>query len=255
MTGHFPRRKAIEESESIEMNAARTSFKDSLSNWGAALQGRFKAPRDAKVVEPFWILIAAGGVVALTASFLVASRGGYQIAREHGPMENIQAGFLLGALLLLGWQAWREKTAGVRIMRAMMAWGYFAFLILEFDVRPFEVKWLNVLLNGAPRNLLLILGSVTIASWAARHLSGVVAGFATWLSTFSATLLVVSAALWFTGAIIEHWGSLPKPTATFFEELLETNATWLMMLATVVRPRHFPVTGVQTANPHIGPSA
>src|SRR5829696_5677700 len=115
------------------MNAARTWFKDSLSNCGAALQGRLRVPLDTRVVEPFWILIAAGGVVALTASFLVASQGGYQIAREHGPMENIQAGFLLGGLLLLGWQAWRERTSGLRIMRAVMAWGYLAFLILEFD--------------------------------------------------------------------------------------------------------------------------
>ena len=231
------------------MNAARTSFKDSLSNW-ATLQGRRRALLDTSVVEPFWILIAVGGVLALTASFVVASQRGYQIAREHGPMENIQAGFLLGALLSLGWQAWRERTAEARILRAVMAWGYFAFLILEFDVRPFEVKWLNVLLNGAPRNLLLVLGSVAIASWAARHISGVVAGFASWLSTFSATLLVVSAVLWFTGAIIEHWGPLPKPTATFFEELLETNATWLMMLATVVRLRHFTIPPVQKADSH-----
>jgi len=228
-----------------EMSSSRTWFKGSLSNCAAAFQGRLRAALGLSAVEPCWILISGGGALALTVSFLVASQGAYQIAREHGPMENIQAGLLLVALLSLGWQVWRERIAEIKVMRAAMAWGFFIFLILEFDVRPFEVKWLNVLLNGAPRNILLVLGTVTLALWVARNISAAVAGFLSWLSTFSATLLVVAAVLWFAGAIIEHWATVPKETATFFEELLETNAAWLMMLATVVCPRHFALGRIQ----------
>lgn len=226
----------------------------SSSRTSAILPGRLRTALEVSGVEPFWILISVGGALALTVSFVVVSQGGYQIAREHGPMENIQAGFLLGALLLLGFQAWRERAAEVRIMRGMMAWGYFAFLLLEFDVRPFEIKWLNVLLNGAPRNILLVLGTVAMAVWVARNISAAVAGFLSWLSTFSATLLVVAAVLWFAGTIVEHWAALPRETTTFLEELLETNATWLM-LATVVRPRHFKVPPVQKADSHVRQSA
>lgn len=217
------------------MNFCRAWLKGSVSNWAGHLQGRKAAQK--KGAGRFWSLIAGGGALALTVLFVVAARGGHEIAREHGPMENTQTAFLLGALFSLGWQAWRERAAEVKMMRAGMGWGFLIFLMLEFDVRPFEVKWLNVLLNGAVRNTVLVLGTVALGAWVARHMRTAWAGFVGWLSTASPTLLVFAGALWFAGAIIERWGTLPKGTTMFVEELLETSATWLMMVATFVRPR------------------
>src|SRR5688572_7982930 len=95
-----------------------TSFKGSLANWVVTLQGWLRASREASGAEPFWLVISVGGVVVLTAWFLLASLGTHQIAREHGPMENLQAGLLVGGLLALFYRASQEKIPGMRIARS-----------------------------------------------------------------------------------------------------------------------------------------
>lgn len=170
------------------------------------------------------VLIAVGGMLALTALCLLGLPNAQQFAREHGPMENLQAGFLLAGFVKLCLTVRRKKEAGMRIMAALMAWGYLAFLVREFDVRPFNVGWLTLLLSGRVRAAWVIFALLLLGTWTLRNWRAVISAVHVWRRTLAAMLLVASGILWLTGAVMES-------KAMFLEELVETNAAWLMMLA------------------------
>ena len=202
---------------------------NSLSSAVVNIERQFAQPAALRLVQR--ALIPAGGMLVLTAFCLLGSKDAWEFAREHGPMENLQAAFLLVAVVVLVCQVQNEKASATRILRALMAWGYFIFLLREYDVRPFEVKWLTVLLSGVVRNTWVALGSLLLAVWAFRELRGVIAAARSWLTTFPATLLAASAVFWVLGAVMESFGSLGEATSMFLEELMETNGAWLMLLA------------------------
>ena len=170
------------------------------------------------------VLIAVSGLLALSAFCLLGLPDAQQFAREHGPMENLQAGLLLAGFVRLCVHVRQAKESGTRILCALMAWGYLAFLVREFDVRAFNVGWLTLLLSGRVRAAWVAFALLLLAIWALRNLRSVITAAHAWRRTLAAVLMVASGALWLTAAVMES-------KAMFLEELVETNAAWLMMLA------------------------
>ena len=177
--------------------------------------------------------MAVGGLLILSVVSLALSHANHDIAREHGPMENLQSAFLFTAFLVLLRHAIREKNLANRILYAGMAAGHFTFLALEFDVRPLESKWLTLVFNGPIRNAWMLLAWAIIAFYAFKNLPQVLAAFHRWRRTSSALLLAFSALFWIAGAVAEKFFSKLNPNPYFLEEFMEGHAAWLMLLAAI----------------------
>ena len=172
------------------------------------------------------------GVVLLTLWLLSLYRSDASIAREHGPMENVQAVLLSSGVLLLALFAVAARERGDRYVLGVASLVYLTFLLLEYDVRPFKKPLLSLLLNGAVRNAWVGLAWIG-AGWCVWCNRGKV-----WLAiqrfrrTFAALLLVAAGVFWVTGAASEKLG-FSEPKTFFLEELFETHAAVLMVLSAV----------------------
>jgi hypothetical protein len=214
------------------------------------------------------LAVALAGLLILSVLWLLLSHLNHNIAREHGPMENLQAAFLFAAFLVLMHRAARPgrtsyhesltqpsypPNLGTRILYTAMAAGYFTFLALEFDVRPLESKWLTLIFNGPIRNAWMLIAWAIIAVFAFRNLPQVLAAFHAWRRTSSAVLLASSALFWAAGAVAEKWFSKLNPSHYFMEEFMESHATWLMLLAAIFLKSSQPLSStIQSLRPERG---
>jgi len=111
---------------------------------------------------------------------------------------------------------------------------YGTLLVLEVDLREFDLPRINRLLNGKVRNVWLgglwALGLVLFL----RDARNVWSIFLRWLPTRACSLLLMAGALWFAGALFDKLKPFSnQDTDLMAEELVETNAALLMLVFAV----------------------
>lgn len=151
----------------------------------------------------------------------------HDLARENGPMENIEAACLMAGMLVLVWHARRFQLRPQRIVAAGFALLFGTFLVLEVDVRESDLRPLIIALNGRIRDLWL--GSLWLGAlllfwrdkWSIWRLC------LQWLRTSAGLLMLCAGALWIASAGVDK--ALIVDKDLFLEELLEVPATILML--------------------------
>lgn len=173
-------------------------------------------------------------VIFWNAGIPVLRADGWVVEMENGPLENLQALFLFagGMLYLLNS---RRAAGGERILYAGIALLYLTFLVLEVDLRKFPLPGINRFFNGAIRDAWLgglwVLGLL----WFLRHRTAAWQTFRTWCRTPDAQCLFISGALWTASMAVDKLKPHAlQPLSLFVEELVETNATWLMLVSAVL---------------------
>ena len=156
---------------------------------------------------------------------------------EHGPMENFQAICITLGLLFLVWQMFQVESAP-RIIAAGVALLYATFLIVEFDTRELGWRAAAAVLNGPVRNTWLAILWVALAIWALRYRVFLVATLRQWVWSAAGLFLVAAGLFWVAGGIVDKLKLLGSgPRNLLGEELLETNAALLMLLAAIAAAR------------------
>jgi hypothetical protein len=175
----------------------------------------------------------SAGALALSSYFWWRMKGHAGIAEEHGPMENVQSiSLTLGALMF--WvQGWKTSDPGAKRAFALAGLGYFTILVLEFDVRPFKIAWLTLLLSGPIRNMWLAAAWVYVLIRAAKDLRKVIQQGVEWARSVIGPVLALSAAFWIAGAAFEDLKLYSPREDQFMEELMENNAALLMLWAAI----------------------
>ena len=188
-------------------------------------------------------------LVFLTILFALWYTEDTRIAREHGPMEMLQAIWLVVGTVAVAGFALRATDPGPRCLLSAMFLFYLTFLLLEFDVRTFGKPLLNLLLNGTVRNAWVGIAWAAVAWCIWRNAASTRRAAQTWLRSYSAALLAISGLFWIGGAGFEKAPWLSGSKTFFAEELMEVNATFLMALAGFQARRGFAEASVPVATP------
>jgi hypothetical protein len=152
------------------------------------------------------------------------------ISEENSIMENFQVVCLLLGITLLAWTVVLRGTVTRREVLLGLALLYATFLILEVDTRGWNAPWLSKVFNGRIRDLWLgsLWLALAITCW--RNATLVWKSGLSWLCSPSGALTVLAGLFWVASSVVDKLGLFPL-THHFPEELLETNATLLMILA------------------------
>ena len=144
-------------------------------------------------------------------------------------MENFQAVcLLLGAAIFLG-AAVRSEPSGRRTFTAGLALFYFTMLVLEFDVRPYDVPLLQRLFNGWIRDVWLLLFWLAAGACFLRHARATWESFLDWCRHPAGWLLIIAGSLWVGSAVIDK--AVLGSKNLYLEEAVEVGAAWLMLVA------------------------
>jgi hypothetical protein len=158
------------------------------------------------------------------------------ISEENGPMEASQAVMILIGVCILAWTAKRGITVGDRNFRWSLTLFYGTFVFSEIDTRPVGSPIMELVFDGAVRNVLLaVLWAAAISAFL-RHRTATWQVFRAWLTTSAGLSLMAAGVLWSLSATIDKLKLFPG-THHFYEELPETNAAILMLIAAVVTAR------------------
>jgi hypothetical protein len=199
------------------------------------------------------MVIATGLVLAgQSALWILWRRRNPLISEENGPMEAAQALMILIGAAVLAWTAQRGVTIGERIFRWSLALFYGTFVFSEIDTRPLGSPIMELVLDGAIRNVLLaVLWAAALMAFL-RHRVATWQVFRGWIGTSAGVLLMAAGVLWMLSATIDKL-KLFRGTHHFYEELPETSAAILMLLAAVVTARlpqrSLPDNGVGARDP------
>ena len=151
-------------------------------------------------------------------------------------MEVFQAVTILIALCFLAWTATRSVKVGERIFRWSLTLFYGTFVFSEIDTRPVGSPLMELVFDGAIRNVLLaVLWVVAIIAFL-RERTATWQAFRSWITTSAGLLLLAAGVLWTLSATIDKLKLFPG-THHFYEELPETSAAILMFLTAVVTAR------------------
>lgn len=145
-------------------------------------------------------------------------------------MENTQALGLFCGLVLYAWHGAREKSLGRRKLLLSLSLIYLTLLVLEVDVRKWGVLWLNKALNGRLRDLWLGLLWMTNSILILRDIRAFWHSGLAWLRSPSGVLVILAGVLWVISGLVDKLRLYPD-AHHFPEELIETNACLLMLLA------------------------
>jgi hypothetical protein len=152
---------------------------------------------------------------------------------EHGPMENFQAICITLGLLIFLWQMYAVAAPG-RIVFAGLALFYGTFVVVEFDTRELGWRAAAVLLNGPIRDAWLAALWILLGIWAFRYRRDLIPIGRAWLSSATGLFLGAAGLFWIAAGIVDKLKLLGSPSRNLLgEELLETNAALLMLLAAV----------------------
>lgn len=183
------------------------------------------------------VLGIIASLLAFTGLWLWLSTDAPEIFVEHGAMENFQAICMTLGVLLFLWQM-RTGELPQRITSGGLALFYATFLILEFDTRELGWRAAATVLNGAIRNGWLGALWLLLGIWVFRHRHAVVPVARQWLWSRAGLLLVLAGCFWVAGGAVDKLKLLGSTSRNLLgEELLETNAALLMLLAALAAVR------------------
>lgn len=177
------------------------------------------------------LVLAIFAVVANTLIWL-ALKNQPGISAENGPMENFQL-----VCLFLGFLLWLtasvcSKKISEKIFLVTLALFSVSFFILEIDTRDFDMPLVNKFIRGKYRNGALILFWLGAAIAFLRHKKACWSEFLTWLKTASAACMMASGVFWIISGLNDK--HLLGRKDLYREELMEVNATLLMLLAAIL---------------------
>jgi hypothetical protein len=169
-------------------------------------------------------------ILALVSGGFIHLRQTYpDIARENGPMENFQLACLGLGIGLLAYGSGRGPHRGERILCGGLALFYATMLMSELDFRQYDLPLLNRLTKGTVRNVALVLAwSVALVAFV-KNRAEVWNRFRVWMRSGAGLMLLVAGGFWLTSGLIDK--SILPPKSLFNEELMEINATLLMLIS------------------------
>jgi hypothetical protein len=155
------------------------------------------------------------------------------ISAENGPMENFQAVCLSASFLLWLILALLSKNKEQQILLMGLSLFNFTFLVLEVDFRHLNAPTLNKIFNGRIRDIWLgaLWLGVGILFLRKRKLAW--KEVLIWVKSPSGILMILSGAFWLASGLIDK--SLTGHRKDLYsEELMEVNATLLMLLSAIL---------------------
>ena len=170
-------------------------------------------------------------VVANSATWIFLNQRTTELHAENGPMENFQALFLAMTALVFIAAAYRADVSARKIFLSSLVLFAGSILVLEVDFRQMNAPLLNKIMNGRIRDTLLGTLWLVLLLFALPHFAKVWSDFVGWLRTRAGALMVLAGGFWTTSALIDK--SLVGEKSLFHEELMEVNATMLMLWAAV----------------------
>ena len=180
------------------------------------------------------ILLLFAGALLQTLLWIALLNLDKKIFREHGPMENFQVACLFVAGIIWAISLKRIANPGARVLVYAIIFLHVNFFASEYDVRPFGIDWLTFLLKGTFRNSVLAAGWLFIFLLFASRARPTWDAFVNWLATRSAKVMMIAGVFWVLGWIVDKSKPFPSPDQSFMaEELLETNATFFMVVAAI----------------------
>ena len=191
--------------------------------------------------------------IFLSVSCLVLWRSGRPVQMENGPMENLQVAFLLVGCVLLFTSAVRNVHPN-RMLNMGLGLFYLTFIILEVDLRPYNLPTINAIWNGRVRDAWLAGLWIVAALWSMRSRIAIWESFRAWLPSAAGILLIIAGLFWLTSGAIDKLHPIrSKPLSLFVEEILEINATWLMLVSAWVSTRGCRPAQAHEVNPTHAP--
>jgi len=214
---------------------ALINFSSFLSNvWGATSE--YNNPR--KQMKKTLSALVLFALIANTL-FWLAQKDQPRISAENGPMENFQLVCLgMGFFLWLA-ASFSSKDGGKKTILLSLALFHVSFFVLELDTRDFDAPLLNKSFNGRIRDAWLgalwLLATIVVF----RQGKSVLAAFLDWLKTSSGIVMLLSGIFWLVSGLIDK--SLLGHKDLYCEELMEVNATLLMLISAVLFCRTVPM--------------
>jgi hypothetical protein len=169
--------------------------------------------------------------------WLSTTSAGANIFVEHGPMENFQAICIaLGFFIFLG--QIRSTRPPQRLLVCALATFYLTFVVVEFDTRELGWRTAALILNGPVRNVWLVGLWILLCLWALRHRRPLLQTGWQWLWSPSGWLLMGAGVFWLVAGAVDKLKLFSPPSRNLLvEELLESNAALLMLVAAVATVR------------------
>lgn len=154
-------------------------------------------------------------------------------------MEMFQVAALLVGLFLSGVGVKAAADKDSRILSMGMGLLFLTFILLEFDTRSFDAPLLVTWTNGLPRNVWLGALWIGLGWMILRHLRGVAEAGWGWFRSPPGKLMFIAACFWIAGWVMDKFKISNKADALMFEELMEVDATYFMLLAAVLSLARF----------------
>lgn len=161
--------------------------------------------------------------------------GGTQIAHENGPMENLQVAFLAAGAALLAWSAFIATAVEPQLLLAGLTMFYVNFAIREVEIGTGQApEWIVYLLNDRPRDVWITAVWAVLFVLFLRRGRGVLQYFLIWIKSTPGRLLVAAGVAYGLSSLFDNaLVVLPAEQSSFVEELADSVATTLMLLAAV----------------------
>jgi hypothetical protein len=169
-------------------------------------------------------------------NFMVWRSFSPSIAHENHIMENIQAGSLFLGFLLYFFISYKSKARGYKILFMGLALFYLTFCMreVEFDKFEFQLALFDVF-NPPIRNYWL--GATWLVAFLVFVRNAMISwrAFLHWVKSLQGALVCIAGVFYLAGDLFDkHVFDLSN---MFYEEILESNATTLMILAAVLSLR------------------
>ena len=165
---------------------------------------------------------------------------------ENGPLEDLQVLFLLlGGVIFLR-EMFGANAAG-RVIFGGVALLHFTILLLELELREFNLPVVNFFINGRFRDIWVGALWLLALVFFLKRRGEVWAAFLRWLRSPGARLLVAAGFLWLVSGVVDKADLFePHLVNEFVEEVVEINATWLMFVAAMWNRRQRLLAGSGT---------
>lgn len=176
----------------------------------------------------FWVVLP---MIVWNTFFPALFSSGWHPEEENGLMENLQALLLLGGAILFFWNSFKSQS-GERMLYAGVGLLHLTFLVLEVDLRAYDLPALNRIFNGRIRDAWL--GGIWLLAvwWCWSNRIPTWQAFTRWLRTPAGLFLIIAGGFWVISGVVDKLDPIqPHELNLFVEEQTEVNATWLMLVS------------------------